>query len=197
MSSSTQDRLGNFRCRRCRRWSGFANLVIDHGGLGALVGDRDSAEARLYKCERCGTENEVALTASQWQIIEQGGVVQLPSSRASGKPSSHDSEERERLEADLASIRAWSWATALVAIAIGGLGVAFDPKKQLTTTGVVMATLVALVAVCNSVPLRQSPHPPQKNPQLHRRLAWRHKVLIGTSVGLIAAIVATVLPRIG
>jgi hypothetical protein len=170
--------------------------VIDPGGLGSLFGSEDTQEARLYKCERCGAENEVTLRTSQWRLIEQGGVAQTDPSQAVGQPSTYSSEDRERLESDLSSIRAWSWATALVAIAIGGLGVAFDPKKQFATTGVVIASLVALVAVGNSVPLRQSPHPPQKNPQLQRRLAWRHRVLTGTAIGLVAAIVATVVSRL-
>jgi len=195
MADTCQNRQGGFLCRRCGRRSGFTLPLIDPSGLG-LKHRTPTGEPRIYKCEECGTENMITLPNDQWRLIDQGSLIDCPNSVVLASPPIDDMAERDRLEADLVTVRNWSLSAAATAVAVVGLGTAFDPHKRSSTISFALAAVVVVIAIFNSFPLRQSPHPPQKVPQLRWRLTWRHRLLFVIAIGLAATIIATILSHL-
>ncbi|UXY32063.1 hypothetical protein [Streptomyces sp. HUAS TT20] len=138
----------------------------------------------------------MTLTASDWRLIDRRILADLDPSSLHGRAQVQQGAERTRLEADLTTIRTWSLSMGAAAITLGGLGVVVDPQTRFTATGLVIAGVVALIGLVNSIPLRQSPHPPQKVPQLRGRMTWRHRLLLLAAAGFAAEIVVTVVVRL-
>ena len=190
------DNRQRFKCHSCRRWSLLGEPVIDPSGVGAILGGADLRETRLYKCLRCGTENEVTLLGSEWQLIDRRILAALEPASLQGRIRQNEGDQRTRLETDLATIRGWSLSVGAAALTLTGLSVVIGPHQSLSPVGVVIGAAVALISLLNSVPLRQSPHPPQKVAQLRRRLTWRHRLLILSALGFGAEIIVTLTVRL-
>ncbi|MFF7646543.1 hypothetical protein [Streptomyces canus] len=170
--------------------------MVDPSGFGAVLGGAGSRETRLYKCLRCGTENEVALLASEWRLIDRRILAALDPASLRGRAREDDGDRRTRLESDLSTVRGWSLSICAAALTLTGLSLVIEPDRRTSPVGLVIGAAVALLSLANSLPLRQSPHPPQKVPQLHGRLTWRHRLLVLSALGFGAEIIATLVIRL-
>src|SRR5574341_1642796 len=90
---------GTFACYRCGRSSRFTMPVHDPSGL--RMRRTTGMETRLYRCEFCGTENEIAQSTSTWQLIDDPEIPIASEKVVDARPPLEDVERRERMEASL------------------------------------------------------------------------------------------------
>lgn len=192
-----------FECRNCRMISDFRWPVYDYTGF-LYQGKRDGTDiqTRTYQCQHCETEQDVERSASFWILLDKNmesvtedgatSAREGSSSRAPTRPAIRWEKEQARLEENLKELRGLAQVAA--ASALAGMGfVAFAGSTggnssrvptAVAITTVIVTAIVVIGALAGSVPLRQTPHPSQKIPQLRRALTLRHRTFLVLVIGL-------------